>query len=320
MLNKIRIFSVYLFVFSFLYSGIYGQEVSEINSNEIVIKTNELPVLNKLSSYETDFKEYSKIVERNYKLIFAGKNPDIRFYKYTNSENYTLQGLASRCNINYDTLATLNQIESSGTNIKGKTLIIPTVQGLFINQKKGKNSIEILLQENKSLENSTRPTFYISIDNNNFVFKQGLRFSSTERAYFLDSALGLPLAPATYWISSEFGQRKNPFSGQLKNHNGIDLAADDGTPVFAIKDGAVAYAIADDPEFGNYIILQHDSGKMTSVYAHLSELYVDQYQTVKKGDIIGLVGHSGMATGSHLHFEIRVGGKAEDPRTKIKLD
>ena len=67
------------------------------------------------------------------------------------------------------------------------------------------------------------------------------------------------------------------------------------------------------------MILSHDQGKMTSVYAHLSKVFVDRYQYVKKGDVIGLVGQTGKATVPHLHFEIRQGGKAEDPRKKLNI-
>lgn len=315
MKNRLIFFLTLLFISS---QFLFSQEKE--NNTIIEINSQELPLLTQLSSYDQNFKQYSKIVEKNYQLIAAGKNPDYVFYLYKNTENFTLQGLASRCNINYDTLATLNQIESHSSSIKGKTLILPTVQGLFINNSKGKISIEILLQEDLQKNNSGKINITYSIDGKSYTFKQGLRLSPTERAYFLDSALGLPLAPETYYVSSEFGKRKNPFSGEMKAHNGIDLAANEATPVYAIKDGAVAYAIANDPQFGNYIILQHDAGKMTSIYAHLSELYVDQYQNVKKGDIIGLVGQSGMATGPHLHFEIRQNGKAENPRNKLKLD
>lgn len=281
------------------------------------IVLSELAELSRLSSYEQSFKEYSKTVEKNSRLIAQKKTPEIKFYRYINTEKFTLQGLSARCNISYDTIATLNQFESSTENLTGKTIIIPTLSGLFIPVEKGKSAIEILLQENYSTENSE---LMYDIDGRIYTFLPNKRFSSTERAFFLDSALQLPIPPDSYWVSSEFGKRKNPFSGLMKNHNGIDLAASEGTPVYAIKDGAVSICIEKDSEFGNYLILSHDQGKMTSVYAHLSAITVDQYDNIRKGDLIGYVGQTGMATGPHLHFEIRQNGKAEDPRLKLNLN
>jgi len=307
-----------------LVSLLYSFTLFAQQREAIIINTEDLIEIPRLSSYEALFKDYSKTVENNYKLIAAGKSPEIMFFKYTNTEKFTLQGLASRCNINYDTIATLNGIESATESISGKTLILPTVQGLYIPVKAGNNSIEILLRENFSTQNEfeslTKNALCYNINSRDFYFFSGKRLSSTERAYFLDSALRLPLDSESFWVSSEFGKRKNPFSGQLKNHNGIDLAAAEGTPVYAVKDGAVAFCIEKDPEFGNYLVLQHDSGKMTSVYAHLQSYCVEQYQNVKKGQIIGYVGHTGKATGDHLHFEIRQGGKAEDPRNVLRIN
>ena len=287
----------------------------------IKIEKENLPVIESLSPSRanTVLKDFNSIVENNSKLISAGREPEIMFFKYKNTERFTFQALAARCCITQETLATLNQIENAQDDIKGRTLIIPVVSGLFIAVDRGINSIEVLLQENYSTQTLTKDIIYYNIDGRDYLFLRSKRFTPTERAYFLDSALRLPLDNDSYWVSSEFGKRKNPFSGQMKDHNGIDLAAPEGTPVYAIKDGAVYAAIENDAEFGNYIILSHDQGKMTSVYAHLSKITVDRYQYVKKGDVIGLVGQSGMATGPHLHFEIRQGGKAEDPRIKLNI-
>ena len=177
-----------------------------------------------------------------------------------------------------------------------------------------------MLQENYSTKTLTKNTLYYKIDDRTYCFIEDERLSPTERAYFLDSGLRLPLDADSFWISSDFGKRKNPFSGELKNHNGIDLAAEEGRAVYAVKDGDVYATIENDSTFGNYIVLRHDLGKMTSTYAHLSKIVVQQYQSVKKGDIIGYVGQTGMATGPHLHFEIKVGGKALDPKEKLKLE
>lgn len=313
-------FFFFLIFFIFSLGNLYAQPDDQIK--RIIIEKDKLPVLESLSPSRanTILKDYNNIVESNSKAISAGREPEIMFFKYTNNERFTFQGLAARCCITQETLATLNQIENAQDDIKGQTLILPVVSGIFIPVERGINSIEILLQENYSSHPLTKTNIYYNINGRDYLFLRSKRFTPTERAYFLDSSLRLPLDNDSFWVSSEFGKRKNPFSGEMKNHNGIDLAAAEGTPVYAIKDGAVYAAIEKDPEFGNYIILSHDLGKMTSVYAHLSRITVDRYQYVKKGDVIGYVGQTGKATGPHLHFEIRTGGKAEDPRIKLNIE
>ena len=313
-------FFFFLIYFIFSLGNLYAQPDDQIK--RIIIEKDKLPVLESLSPSRanTILKDYNNIVESNTKAISAGREPEILFFKYINNERFTFQGLAARCCITQETLATLNQIENAQDDIKGQTLILPVVSGIFIPVERGINSIEILLQENYSSHPLTKTNIYYNINGRDYLFLRSKRFTPTERAYFLDSSLRLPLNNDLFWVSSEFGKRKNPFSGEMKNHNGIDLAAAEGTPVYAIKDGAVYAAIEKDPEFGNYIILSHDLGKMTSVYAHLSKITVDRYQYVKKGDVIGYVGQTGKATGPHLHFEIRTGGKAEDPRIKLNIE
>ena len=308
------IFSL-LFILFFL--PLYSQ-----TKDIVYLETEKLPAIESLSPSRANvlYRDFQSIIESNSKAISAGREPEQIFFKYTNSENFTFQGLAARCCITQETLATLNQIENAQDNIKGKTLILPAINGIFIAKNKGINSVEVLLQENYKDETLTKNSRYYNINGREYLFLQGKRFTPIERAYFLDSALRLPLEQDSFTVSSDFGKRKNPFSGELKNHNGIDLAASEGTPVYAIKDGAAAVCIENDSEFGNYVILSHDQGKMTSVYAHLSEIRVERYQYVKKGDIIGYVGHTGKATGPHLHFEIRQSGKAEDPKLKLRLE
>ena len=320
-------FFLILLIFSFsVFCDSTSEKSKQLSSKQdepirVIIEKEKLPVIESFSPSRanTVLKDYNSIVESNRKAVSAGREPEIMFFQYKNTEHFTFQGLAARSTINQETLATINQIENAQDDIKGKTLILPVVDGLFIAMDRGINSIEVLLQENYSTQTLTKSVIYYNIEGRDYIFLRSKRFTPTERAYFLDSALRLPLDNDAYWVSSEFGKRKNPFSGEMKNHNGIDLAAAEGTPVYAIKDGAVYTVIENDVDFGTYMILSHDQGKMTSVYAHLSKVFVDRYQYVKKGDVIGLVGQTGKATGPHLHFEIRQGGKAEDPRKKLNI-
>ena len=309
-------------------SMLFGQSAE----NPIIVNTDELPELERLKTFRDNpiFSEYTRIVEDNYKVIKRNQMPDIIFFVHTLTEadkadlhwsDSQLISVASRCNITYDTFATLNGIQSSTDNLINTKIIIPSISGLFIKTNIDSNSsnLEILLHEEYADTKLTGKEYYFIIDGEEYIFFPEKKFSPTERFYFTDSALGLPLERGTFWISSEFGKRKNPIDGEWKDHNGIDLAAPEGTPVYAIKDGHAAYCIEKDATFGNYVILTHDTGKMTSVYAHLSSICINQYQFVRKGDIIGYVGHTGKATGDHLHFEIRQGGKAQDPQSVIDL-
>ena len=325
-----KILTTFFFMLSFVFFS--PALFSQTEDNPIVVNKDELPVLERLKTSRDNpvFTEYNRIVEDNYKVIKRNQTPDMIFFVHTLTDadkadlhwsDSQLISLASRCNISYDTIATLNRIESSTDNLINTKIIIPTVSGLFIKKNVDSNSsnLEILLHEEYADTELTGKEYYFVIDGEEYIFFPEKKFSPTERFYFTDTALGLPLAKGSFWVSSGFGKRQNPVDGEWKNHNGIDLAAPEGTPVYAVKDGHAAYCIEKDPTFGNYIILTHDTGKMTSVYAHLSSICINQYQFVRKGDIIGYVGHTGMATGDHLHFEIRQGGVAQDPQSVINL-
>ncbi|MCD6165555.1 peptidoglycan DD-metalloendopeptidase family protein [bacterium] len=120
-------------------------------------------------------------------------------------------------------------------------------------------------------------------------------------------------------LKSKFGYRIDPFLGVIKHHNGIDLAARIGTPVYATADGVVEVAqrkFQRNKGYGLHVIINHGNGIKT-VYAHLSRIYVKTGQRVKRWDKIGEVGKTGRATGSHLHYEVRVNNKPVDPLTFI---
>jgi murein DD-endopeptidase MepM/ murein hydrolase activator NlpD len=110
-----------------------------------------------------------------------------------------------------------------------------------------------------------------------------------------------------YIVSSEFGERKG------KMHKGMDMAADVGEPVYAIADGEVIYAGDGLRGYGNVVILRHDR-KTSSLYAHNSELKVKEGDHVAQGALVALLGSTGHSTGPHVHFEIRDGDTAVNPR------
>jgi len=115
-----------------------------------------------------------------------------------------------------------------------------------------------------------------------------------------------PLAPGRIIVGSPFGTREG------RPHEGIDLPAPVGTPVFAAADGRVAYAGNGVRGYGNLVVVRH-AGDLLTVYAHNSVLLVAPGQPVRAGDRIALVGQSGHATGPHLHFEVRAGQIPRNP-------
>lgn len=119
-------------------------------------------------------------------------------------------------------------------------------------------------------------------------------------------------------ISSIFGSRKHPIFGEWRNHTGTDYAAAAGTPVRAIGDGVVIFA-GRKGGYGNVVDIRHRNG-MVSRYGHMRNFAtgIKPGTRVSMGNTIGYVGMTGWATGPHLHFEIRVGGVAHDPRLALQ--
>lgn len=121
--------------------------------------------------------------------------------------------------------------------------------------------------------------------------------------------------PSEGYLSSRFGSRFSPFTSQRTDHNGLDIASDIGTPVYAAASGIVKCAGYEE-SFGNFIEIDHGNG-FTTRYAHNSALYVVPKQKVEKGELISLVGTTGRSTGPHLHFEVWVNGTPLNPENFI---
>jgi len=120
------------------------------------------------------------------------------------------------------------------------------------------------------------------------------------------------LLPVKGYITSRFGTRVHPIEGEEKFHTGIDIAAPYGSPVYATASGKVIRARKTYSGKGNYVMIKHINNLIT-VYLHLSRIIVKEGEFVKKGEIIGYIGTSGLATGPHLHYEVLFNGKPIDP-------
>jgi murein DD-endopeptidase MepM/ murein hydrolase activator NlpD len=120
--------------------------------------------------------------------------------------------------------------------------------------------------------------------------------------------------PVAGTITSQFGHRVDPITGEVSSHTGTDIACAEGTPILAAADGTVTVANGLDSwggSYGYYIQIDHGGG-LETLYAHCSSIYVTTGQRVQAGEVIGYVGHTGRATGSHLHLETYVNGIRAD--------
>lgn len=128
-------------------------------------------------------------------------------------------------------------------------------------------------------------------------------------AAVLLAGCSIPRWPVEGTMTSPFGLRLRGWSPDL--HHGVDIAAPEGTPVRAMKNGRVAIA-GTRGGYGQTVVIMH-GGSTWTLYAHLSRIDVRVGDTVRGGQVIGAVGRTGNATGPHLHFEVVRWGRAEDP-------
>jgi len=119
------------------------------------------------------------------------------------------------------------------------------------------------------------------------------------------------IRPSDGYLSCGFGMRLDPFTGRRQLHQGVDLAADIGTPVHVTAEGVVA-EVSRDVGLGKLVRIDHQYG-YTTIYAHLSRISVKPGQHVKRGEVIGAVGNTGYSTGPHLHYEVHLNGQPENP-------
>jgi murein DD-endopeptidase MepM/ murein hydrolase activator NlpD len=269
------------------------------------------------------FRQYREDVDEARRRLFT-REPDsegfdgaelLTVYAYTPGESDDLFSLAARCSIPYAALVTLNRLSAPGKLEAAGLLFLPSTPGLFIPENP-ESDLEQLLYSTRPDNGTGRfqegvPLSFIRDGvTERYHFIPGADFSPTERAFFLNPGFfRYPLR--SYRLTSTYGPRVNPVTGNLRLHSGLDLAAPEGTEVYAARDGIVA-EMGTDPVFGNFIVLQHGEN-WASLYGHLSKFETVLRSNVRSGTLIGRVGSTGQSTGPHLHFEIRQNGRAQNP-------
>lgn len=278
---------------------------------ESPLDSTSFPVMAKLQRGDSLFDQFSADLSGYYKARARHQAiPSLTLMHYTIGKGETLFMVSARLNLPHSTLASLNRLSNPGKFREGMVIIVPNLPGIYLPAvpKSGIEQMLALRLQDKS-ELATTIRFETGSNVEEFLYFPSEDFSPQERRAFLGSLFTAPLP--SYHISSPFGPRKNPFSGQLIHHDGLDLVAPIGTIVSAANEGLVLEE-GYDPVYGNFIIIDHGDGYET-VYGHLKKFLVRKSQQVSSGTAIGQVGMSGQTTGPHLHFEIHFNGVPRDP-------
>ncbi|MCL2063432.1 MAG: M23 family metallopeptidase [Candidatus Cloacimonetes bacterium] len=185
------------------------------------------------------------------------------------------------------------------------------------------DSYRIMYEERLYDDNRVQPSrlYYMSYNGRATGFHEGFRYQEDdERSVFngLYTPQGLAMVTANFrhpldriHVTSPFGMRFHPITRRWQMHNGVDYRASQGTPVYAVQAGRVIMARWNGG-YGNTVEIQHDNNHVTQ-YAHMHRINVRQGQRVNSGTVVGLVGSTGVSTGPHLHFGLRVAGRWVNP-------
>jgi len=215
----------------------------------------------------------------------------------------SVSGIAQKHGVSVGAIIASNNIKNARRLQEGTTLRIPNIDGIPYQIQKGDNlskisasfnvPLEVILDVNDIKSDNIRP--------GENLFIPGARMNDIDLRMSLGELFMFPLQSKRH-ITSYYGMRKDPISGVLQFHAGVDFRANTGTTIMAALDGTIS-VVSENWLYGKYIIMSHPNGYKT-LYGHLSAYSVKQGDKVARGKKIGEVGNTGYSTGPHLHFGI----------------
>ncbi|WP_061280575.1 LysM peptidoglycan-binding domain-containing M23 family metallopeptidase [Leptospira interrogans] len=290
---------IVLFLFTVLFFN------SRINSSQ------KPELLKNLDYNNQSVKRLREDIKNNLKVSISNLErselTSLEFYRYVVKKEDNFFKIMARTGMDIDTISSVNSLASPYDIYPGMKLLIPNMRGVYDSDER-ENSFLIRKKLSKKYKLAEK---FISFDEDKKLwFIPGKGLPKEERSFFYGVAFYRPLGSEGI-ISSRFGKRKDPFTRKETFHGGLDMAAEEGTPVYASADGEV-YFSDKKGGYGNLIILGHKLGYET-LYGHLSSISVRPGEKVHKGQKIGEVGQTGRATGNHLHFEVRRFNQRQKP-------
>jgi murein DD-endopeptidase MepM/ murein hydrolase activator NlpD len=235
---------------------------------------------------------------------------------YTVQRGDSISKIAASYDLSMDAIVASNNIARARALREGEVLRIPNMDGIPVTVRRGDSLTKIgaahgvpvtAILDANDLDSE-------QLTEGSSLFVPGAKMNGEE----LRAVIGdLFIYPVRGRLSSPFGWRSDPISGERRYHAAIDLAANMGTPVKASMDGRVT-SVGFNSTYGNYIIITHSGGYQT-MYAHLSAVGVANNQYVVQGKEIGKVGSTGYSTGPHLHFALYKNNRSLNPLDYLKF-
>jgi murein DD-endopeptidase MepM/ murein hydrolase activator NlpD len=223
--------------------------------------------------------------------------------RYKVQRGDSVSSIAQRFGVSVGAIIASNDIRNARRLQEGAILRIPNIDGIPYQIQRGDSlsristsfnvPLEVILDVNDIKSDNIRP--------GETLFIPGARMNDIDLRMSLGELFMFPL-PGRRHVTSNFGMRKDPISGVLQFHNGVDFRANVGTTVMASMDGIVS-VVGENWLYGKYIIISHSNGYKT-LYGHLNSFSVKQGDRVARGRKIGESGNTGYSTGPHLHFSI----------------
>lgn len=244
------------------------------------------------------------------------KGPKVVIHKHDVKSGESVWRLAQKYGVSVQTIVNANKIKEKTVIQPGDTLRIPDRSGIFVKTAKKESLAEIAKRYKVSTDavKKANGISTASLPAGKEIFLPGAK-PLPEIQYIKQKVFAWPIK-ANHRLTSGFGWRVHPITGNKAFHTGLDIGAAMRTPIHAAADGVVAFA-GDGGSYGNMVILRHKNGLFT-VYGHASKLLVRKGKYVKRGQKIALVGSTGASTGAHLHFEVKSTEKHVNPGLAMK--
>lgn len=285
--------------------------ISSDNPSDFIITTSHLKYI--VNDRDKKVDEVSKLLEKYKNLSKKISDNESKLVSLQNELIENQKQLENKSIKNEKALVNLNEEETKLKDI----LIVQEkeeaeIKKAILNASANKETNTGVSNKVETVTSSSNTS---SLSNTSTEDNSNVNVEANTSTNMSTSSTALQKPVSSYRITSRFGMRIHPVTGMKKMHNGIDLASGKGTPIKSSQGGKVIISQYSS-SYGNYVVVDHGNG-LSTLYAHLDKRYVSVGDSVKCGQEIGTMGSTGMSTGPHLHFEVRVNGEKVNPELHI---